>query len=116
MGLFDNLKTLVTKGPSGLVQNQMQDSMDWNERYSKADKTDPAVMSALMEEQRLKMNATMDRFGMGKMMPEGMRKQFDNIYNNAGQNSAAMHQVLEAQKQKMAADEAANTPPPLPKE
>ena len=116
MGLFDNLKTLVTKGPSGLVQNHMQDNLDWNERYNKADKTDPAVMSALMEEQRLKMNATMDKFGVGKMMPDSIRQQFDNIYNNAGQNSAAMHQVLEAQKLKMAADAQANTPPPLPKE
>lgn len=112
MGFMDGLKALVTKGPSGLVDHAMKDQLNWSDRYNAADKSDPVVMKALMEEQRVSMMAKMDKFGTSAFLPSDMKERVNQIYANAGENSAAMHQLLEAQKNKTAAEEQARNMPP----
>ena len=115
MGFMDGLKALVTKGPAGFADNMMKDQMEWQDRYNAADKTDPVVMKALMEEQRQNMNARIAKYGSG-FVSENLQGRLNSVFDNVGENQAAMHQVLEAQKARMAAEASAKMEAGLPPE
>ena len=98
MGIFDNLKDLVTKGPKGMVNERMKESLSMSDELSKLDRSDPEAMRRYTAERNAQVNSVLgSRFGKNFISPEN-QTHIEQLQNQAIDNQAAFYRMLKEQQ------------------
>ncbi len=98
MGLFQNLKDLVTKGPSGMVNERMKESLEDGNELMNLDRSDPEAMRAYMARKNASIDGVLGSLFGKNPISEKNRAGIEQLQNQAIENQAAIYQMLQERK------------------
>ena len=103
-GVLENLKDLVTKGPAGMANERIKESLAHVDEFNKLDRSDPEAMKRYMAQQNAQVQAQLNSHFMTRNVVSGENMaHLQQLQNNALEDSTAMRQMLNEHKAKQAA-------------
>ena len=98
MSLMQNLKDLVTKGPTGLVNERMKEHLASGDEVANLDRSDPEAMRKYMATKNAEINSTLNsRLGKGFISDEN-RAHIERLQTQAIDNQAEIYAMLKQHK------------------
>ena len=117
MGFLDNLKDLVTKGPAGMANERIKESLAMADEMNRIDRSDPEAMKAYMAQRNAAVYGELNKhFVTRNVISDQNKAHIEQLQNKAMQDQAEFYQMMKEHREKKAAEAAENAPPPLPRE
>ncbi|WP_419804519.1 hypothetical protein [Terriglobus sp.] len=113
MGLLSNLKDLVTKGPTGMANERMKESLAMADEMNRLDRSDPEAMKAYMAKRNVAAYGELNKhFVTRNVVSDENKAHIEQLQNKAMEDQAEFYQMMKEHREKKAREAVGSTAPP----
>ena len=94
MGIFENLKDLITKGPRGMVNERIKEGLSGADSLANLDRSDLEAMRKYVADQNAQVKSVLGRYGVDYMSAAN-QSHLEKLQNQAIDKQAAFYQMLQ---------------------
>lgn len=103
MSVFQNMKDLILKGPSGLVNARMSEHQASMDEMMNLDRSDPEAMRQYTAKKNAEINSTLGSSFVKVLISEKNMAHIESIQNQAINDQAEFHTMLKEKRMEKAA-------------